>query len=206
MDRNQQDRKKEREREREREREKERERQLLIAPSPSVPRAAGSPISGVPQPAAVAMEGELAQMQGTGAWQQLLRVIDEHTKDVQQTLAVHASRCSQPQHEPALASSLEAAGLKDAHVTGSGAWEVSLDLPSLFDPDDDAAFHVIVLGDSKEGVRRELAMSKTTTIAMRIVSTTDCYIFSYLHDCYIYYFLLHQLLRLLHLLLLLLRS
>ena len=67
------------------------------------------------------MHGELLQMQATSAWLQLLEAINYHGQDLQRTLAVHTSTCNQPEHQPALVASLEAAGLRQAHVTGSGA-------------------------------------------------------------------------------------
>ena len=71
-------------------------------------------------------------MQATAAWTQLVQVIDAEGQDLQRTLAVHTSRCNQPQHAPALVESLEAAGLNQAHVTASEAWAVSLEYTCLF--------------------------------------------------------------------------
>ena len=95
-------------------------------------------------------------MAATRTWPQLLAAIDEHGKNVQYTLAVHASRCAQPAKAEALVESLEAAGLSQAHYdTAFGAWRVSLDLPSLYAPGDGAVFHITVEGNQKAAVKRE---------------------------------------------------
>ena len=91
-------------------------------------------------------------MRATAAWEQLLQVIAQHGKNLQNLLAVHTSTCSQPGKVEALVPSLEAAGFRQAHVTGSGAWTVSLDLPALYAPGDAAAFHLTVEGVSKKAV------------------------------------------------------
>ena len=94
-------------------------------------------------------------MRATAAWEQLLRVIEQHGQNLQYLLAVHTSTCAQPGKAEALVPSLEAAGFRQAHVTGSGAWTVSLDLPALYAPGDAAAFHLTVEGVSKKAVVRE---------------------------------------------------
>ena len=104
------------------------------------------------------MDAEMQQMQATAAWPRLLQAIDAHGRDLQRTLAVHTSMCNQPEHAPALVASLEAAGLRQAHVTGSGAWTVSLDLPAMFAQGDGAPIHITVQGDSEGAVRKELLM------------------------------------------------
>ena len=95
-------------------------------------------------------------MKATPAWPQLLRAIEKHGKNVRQLLMVHTSTCGQPQKAEALVPSLEAAGLGQAHLTGSGAWTVSLDMPALYAPGDGAAFHITVEGPSKQAVVQDL--------------------------------------------------
>ena len=94
-------------------------------------------------------------MKATAAWPQLLRAIEKHGKSVRQLLMVHTSTCGQPQKAEALVPSLEAAGLGQAHLTGSGAWTVSLDVPALRAPGDGAAFHITVEGPSRPAVVQE---------------------------------------------------
>ena len=51
---------------------------------------------------------------------------------MQQALAVHTFTACQPQKAPGVVDDLLVAGLRDAHVTNSGAWACTLDLPALF--------------------------------------------------------------------------
>ena len=101
------------------------------------------------------MEQELEQMKTTAAWPQLLLAIEQHPKNVRSALAVHTSTCSQPKKAEALVLSLDAAGLINVHSTGSGEWTVSLDMPALYAPWDGAAFHITVVGTSKQAVIKE---------------------------------------------------
>ena len=70
------------------------------------------------------------------SWERLLESIDAHVRGHQHNLAVHASTACQPQKALALVPDLFQAGLNEAHVTASGAWSCTLDLPALFAPGD----------------------------------------------------------------------
>ena len=94
-------------------------------------------------------------MRATAAWEQLMQVIEQHGKNLQNLLAVHTSTCAQPMKAEALVPSLEEAGFRQAHLTSSGAWTVSLDLPALYAPGDEATFHLTVKGDSRKAVVKE---------------------------------------------------
>ena len=69
-----------------------------------------------------------------GSRGRLLQSLDAHTKGHLQTLAVPASTACQLRQAVALGPDLLVAGLRDANVTGSGAWSCTLELPALFEP------------------------------------------------------------------------
>ena len=95
-------------------------------------------------------------MKATAAWPQLLRAIEQHGKNVRQVLAVHTSTCAQPQKARALVPSLDEAGFLQAHITDSGPWTVSLDMPALYAHGDGATFHITVEGPTKPAVCKDI--------------------------------------------------
>ncbi len=93
------------------------------------------------------------------SWPALLACLDEHAKNMQQALAVHTSTACQPQKAPGVVQDLLVAGLRDAHVTGSGAWECTLSLPALYAAEDGHPFRVMVEAPSRKEVVKEPRMS-----------------------------------------------
>ena len=70
---------------------------------------------------------------------------------------------------------LDAAGLRQVHVTGSGAWTVSLDLPALYAPGDGAAFHVTVESSTKKACQMkacQICLAFLLVVAPRTIIST----------------------------------
>ena len=87
-------------------------------------------------------------MRATKSWARLQTQINAQCPYIPRVLAIHASTCAQPRKQKGLVPSLDHAGLREARVTASGAWTVSLTMPALFEPGDGAAFHVTAEGHS----------------------------------------------------------
>ena len=78
------------------------------------------------------------------SWPLLLKALNDHTKEVRQSLAVHTSTACQPQKAEALVPDLLDAGLRKAHSTGFGEWTCTLYLPALFAPGDAHPYQMTV--------------------------------------------------------------
>ena len=78
------------------------------------------------------------------SWPLLLQALNDHTKEVRQSLAVHTSTACQPQKAEALVPDLLVAGLRDAHSIGFGEWTCTLYLPALFAPGDAHPYQMTV--------------------------------------------------------------
>ena len=90
-----------------------------------------------------------------GSWWRLLQSLDTHMQGHQHCLAVHAPTACQPRKALALAPDLLVAGLRDAKVTGSGAWSCTLELPALFEPGDNHPYRVRLEARTRKEVAQD---------------------------------------------------
>ena len=96
------------------------------------------------------------------AWKELQGVIEDHCKNVKQTLAqargANAGKCKQ-----GLVKTLEDAGFRNAGKTQRGMWLLSLALPDLYTPGDNAPFNIMVEGIRRRTTEGDLQTMSTTT-------------------------------------------
>ena len=100
-------------------------------------------------------------MMKTVAWKRLQEAIEDHCKNVQQTLAAHTSTMGRKNQ--GLVKSLEDAGFRYARETQHGMWVVSLALPNLYTPGDNAPFNITMEGHWRKSTVRDLQTMSTTT-------------------------------------------
>ena len=109
-----------------------------------------------------------------GSWGRLLESVDAHVKGHQHKLAARASTACQPQKAPALVPDLLVAGLNEAHVTGSGAWSCTLELPALLAPRRNHPYRRTVEARARKEAHRLRGPTGTTSCTTQSRERCSC--------------------------------